>query len=277
MNPATRRRLATSISLFLLAISTLLAGYRSVGPAGPGAAAPEPEPLVAFTVEECRVDDALQLLADRHGVRVLVDERMPERVSCTFKQVKLSEALLALAGPDRYSVVRDGKIYRVVPRLAPSPSAGSSAAPAVNSAAAAPTAPPPAVAAAPAAKQTTAASSAKPSPAAGTLVADDEALEFLDAMIDAGRHAEAEPILRELLKKHPRDARVHALLGNVHRGMKRLVSARASWRRATELDPANAAAKNGAIQADKVIDQIKAERRRTTDPTLIAALDAYLM
>lgn len=265
MNPAFRRKIATSVTLFLLAVSTLLAGYRGGGKASVPAC--DAEPLVTFALADARTDDAMQLLADRHGARLLFDEKMPERITCTFKKVKLSEALLSLAGPDRYCVLRDGKIYRVMTRL--DAAARTDAAPAPKEPEGKP--------------QKGAFASVEPAAAGADQPFDpgkvraDEALEFLSGMIDAGRYAEAEPLLLGLAKDHPEDARVHALLGNLYHGRKMLGSARRAWKQSLKLDPANAAARNGAIQLDKVIETVRIERAKTTDRTLVKALDAYLM
>lgn len=266
MTPASRRKIATSITLFLLAVSTLLAGYRGDGKARVPAC--DAEPLVTFALADARTDDAMQLLADSHGARLLFDEKMPERITCTFKKVKLSEALLSLAGPDRYSVLRDGKIYRIMPRLdAPAPPVASDARPAGDAAGK------------PARGSFASVEPSAPgkAPRDAAPVRDDEALEFLAGMIEAGRHAEAEPLLAGLAKDHPDDPRVHVLYGNLYHGRKMLGSARRSWKRALKLDPANAAARNGAIQLDKVIEEIRTERLKTTDRALAKALDAYLM
>lgn len=80
---------------------------------------------------------------------------------------------------------------------------------------------------------------------------DDEFLRLMarnrlsKVLINAGRIAEAEQVVRSTIEAYPESADAHYYLGVVYHETERPIEARASWRTARNLDPSHAAALAG--------------------------------
>ena len=237
------------MAVFALATSFIISGYGTRS-SFKKEIKEDKELLIEFVVRDQSVEDALTILGNKYNVSIIHDENLSGRVTCTFKNMTMEEAILTILGREEYKVSKSMNIYRVS-RLNDKFSVEKELF----------------------GDNFKGEKTVELSPEIALKDDNESLLNEVSEMIEENSIDEAEEFLKDYTGINTENAMAHALLGNIYKEKKMLLSAKNSWEKVIALEKNNDEVKKSLSELEKIIIFVKKEKKKKN---FNEKLNAYL-